>query len=103
MALLGFLLSGVAVVLGVVINAIFFLIIIRVILSWVSADPRNRLVQAIYSSTDPLLEPLRRRIPPLGMLDVSPIVLLLVLYFLEAFLVGSMKFYAAKLIQSSVA
>ncbi|MCC6952782.1 MAG: YggT family protein [Deltaproteobacteria bacterium] len=103
MALLGFLLSGVAGVLGVVINAIFFLIIIRVILSWVSADPRNRLVQAIYSSTDPLLEPLRRRIPPLGMLDVSPIVLLLVLYFLEAFLVGSMKFYAAKLIQSSVA
>ena len=52
-------------------------IIIGVLLSWVSPDPYNPIVQAIYSITEPLLAPFRRFTPNLGGLDISPIFALL--------------------------
>ncbi len=57
-----------------------WLIIIRILLSWFpNIDPYNPLVMILRQITDPLLEPARRVIPPLGMFDISPIVVLLVL------------------------
>ena len=56
-------------------------IIASALLSWVSPDPSNPLVQAIYSISEPLLRPFRRFVPLLGGLDLSPIAALLVFQF----------------------
>ncbi len=66
------------------------LIIARVLLSWVDPNPypSNEFKRVLFALTDPILEPLRRYIPPLGgMLDVSPIVAIVLLSFLQQLLV----------------
>jgi len=52
-------------------------IIVGALLSWVSPDPYNPIVQAIYGISEPLLAPFRRFVPPLGGLDITPIFALL--------------------------
>jgi YggT family protein len=52
-------------------------IIVGALLSWVSPDPSNPVVQAIYGISEPLLDPFRRIVPNIGGLDVSPILALL--------------------------
>ncbi len=49
------------------------------LLSWFPIDPRNPLVILLYDITEPILEPLRRVIPRLGMFDISPIVAILLI------------------------
>lgn len=63
------------------------MIVIRIILSWVSPNG-NRLTRFLGRFTDPLLIPFRRIIPPLGMFDLSPIVVLLLLNFVRAAIAG---------------
>lgn len=58
-------------------------IVIRIVLSWVMSFT-NPLLRFLRRITDPILEPFRRIIPPLGMFDISPIVVLLLLSFLQA-------------------
>jgi YggT family protein len=65
-----------------------WLIIIRVLMTWVSPDPSNPIVQIIASLTDPIMEPFRKIIPPLGMIDLSPIILIFLLEFLRIFLIN---------------
>jgi YggT family protein len=57
-------------------------LIVGALLSWVSPDPRNPLVQTIYGISEPLLAPIRRFLPHLGGIDLSPIVALLAFQFL---------------------
>lgn len=64
-----------------------WIIIIRSLMSWISPDPRNPVVQLIHSVTDPVMEPFRKIIPPLGPIDISPMVLIFLLYFLKVMLV----------------
>ncbi len=60
------------------------LIIIRAVLSWVGADPRNQLVRVIHSLTDPVLEPIQSVIPPIGgTIDISPLVALVFVQLLK--------------------
>ena len=54
-------------------------IFIRILLSWFQLDPRNPLLAALDSITEPILEPFRRIIPRIGMFDISPMVALIVL------------------------
>ena len=54
-------------------------IILRVILSWFSPSPNNRLFIILIQITEPLLSPLRRVIPRAGMLDFTPLVAIIVL------------------------
>lgn len=99
MIVLGNILLGLANVLYVLLNLMVYLVIGRAIISWVNADPNNGIVRFLYQSTEPLLTPLRRVIPPLGgSIDVTPIVLLLVLYFLQTTLVGILQGYARSLL-----
>lgn len=65
-----------------------FLILIRVLLSWVNVNPyrpaiNHPLVDLLHRITDPVLQPLRRIIPPLGGLDLSPVVALILLEILR--------------------
>jgi YggT family protein len=58
-------------------------IVIRIVLSWVMSFT-NPILRFLRRITDPILEPFRRIIPPLGMFDISPIIVLILLSFLQA-------------------
>lgn len=69
-----------------------FVIFARILLTWIpNLDPYHPAVQFLAQITDPVLEPARRIIPPIGMIDISPIVVLLVLGFV-ADILRSMAF-----------
>jgi YggT family protein len=59
-------------------------IIARALLSWFNMDPRSPLIQALNQITEPILEPIRRIMPRLGMIDLSPLIAILLLQFLSA-------------------
>jgi len=63
-----------------------FAIIARSLLPWFRVDPYNPVVQFLIQITEPLLAPIRRSIPLLGRLDFSPMVALLILWFVEQLL-----------------
>lgn len=72
--------------------AYFWIIIARAVLSWVSPDPFNPIVRFLYRVTEPVLRPIRHRLPTFQMgLDLSPMVVILAIYFLQAFLVESLR------------
>lgn len=59
-------------------------ILVRILLSWLGAGYGNRFMRFLFHLTEPLLAPLRRYIPTVGMFDVSPIVALLVIMICQA-------------------
>jgi YggT family protein len=75
-----------------VIFAIFWiiqwLVIIAAVASWLNPDPRNPIVQFLYRSTEPILRPFRRLLPPgrTGGIDFSPILVILILVLIRRFL-----------------
>jgi YggT family protein len=71
-----------------VFNLFFWLIIIRIIISWVSPGGYNPAVAMVYALTEPLLRPFRRIIPPLGGFDISPIFALIALGALVRLFMG---------------
>ncbi len=78
--------------------AYIWIIIARALLSWVNPDPFNPIVRFLYRITEPVLRPIRRRLPTRDMgLDLSPMVVLLILYVLESFLVSSLRDLAMSL------
>ncbi len=91
MFILGNFMGALAQLLAVVLRLYMWVIIIRALMSWVRPDPRNPVVQIPVRITEPVLDPIRRRLPTAGMrLDLSPMVALLAIYFLQAFVVGSL-------------
>ncbi len=80
--------SALANLLNVVLVAYMWIIIARAIISWVSPDPYNPIVRFLHRATEPVLSPVRDRLPTLAMgLDLSPMVVVLALYFLREFVV----------------
>ena len=66
---------------------VFTLVIVaRVILSWFSPSPTNRLAIILYQLTEPFLAPLRRIIPRVGMFDFTPLVAIILLQLIASFL-----------------
>ncbi len=92
-------LSGVAYVLDTVLFLYMWIIIIRAVISWVNPDPWNPIVQILHRLTDPVLLTIRRRIPfaIAGGMDLSPIIAILIIYFLQIAVVGSIKDMAMQL------
>jgi YggT family protein len=89
-------LSAVASVLGFALNLYMWLIIARAVLSWVSPDPYNPIVRFVHSVTEPVLYQVRRRLPAsFGGLDLSPVIVLMAIMFLERFVVESLHQMAA--------
>ena len=87
----GNLVAAIAQVVNIVLTIYMWVIIARAVLSWVNPDPHNTIVQIIYRATEPVLHWVRRRLPlNLGGLDISPIIVLLAIYFLKAFVVQSL-------------
>jgi YggT family protein len=64
-----------------------FVLLIRILITWIpNLDPYNPAVQLLFRVTDPVLEPARKIIPPIGMIDISPIVVFIVLGFVQRLL-----------------
>lgn len=66
------------------------LIFARVIFSWGRLSYRNRIMRFLYNTTEPLLGPLRRTLPPLGPFDISPIVAGLIVLLFRAAVAGTL-------------
>ncbi|MCE2452544.1 MAG: YggT family protein [Nitrospinae bacterium] len=81
--------NGIGVILSYLLTIYIWIIIIRALLSWVNPDPYNPIVQILYRLTEPVLAPVRYRMPDIGGIDASPIVVLLIIFFLQSFLVQS--------------
>lgn len=95
MFVLSNLLHAVAVVLDIVLTIYMWVIIVRALLSWVNPDPYNPIVQFLHSITEPVLYRVRKALPMPGMgLDLSPIIVLLAIVFLQSFVVQTLKMAA---------
>ena len=66
-------------ILRLFLEVLAFVIFLRAILSWFITDPRNPLLVALDYITEPILRPLRRIIPRIGMVDITPMVAILIL------------------------
>jgi YggT family protein len=64
--------------------ALIILILVRVVFSWVSPYPNNSVYRFVFRVTEPILGPVRRRLPAVSGMDLSPLVVTLVAYFLIA-------------------
>lgn len=91
------LLLALANLVNLVLEAYFWIIIAGAVLSWVNPDPSNPIVRFLHRVTEPVLRPVRRRLPTGMGLDFSPMVVLLAIYFLKWFLVGSLRDLALSL------
>jgi YggT family protein len=74
--------APIAHIVGYLIEFLGFAIIIRSLLSWFPIDRDGPVVQMLVSITDPVLEPLRRVIPPVGMLDLTPLIATILLFMI---------------------
>ncbi|NJD61815.1 MAG: YggT family protein [Deltaproteobacteria bacterium] len=98
MFVFGNFLSALARLLHFVLNGYMVIIVIRALLSWVNPDPYNPIVRIIHSITEPVLSPLRRRLPLMaGSIDFSPIVVILAIYFVDWFVVQTLADLAVRL------
>jgi YggT family protein len=70
-------------------NGLAFLIFVRTMLSWFPIDPSGPIVRGVFSVTDPVLEPLRRVIPRIGMIDLTPMVAMILLFAIASVLRGA--------------
>ena len=64
--------------------ALIILILVRVVFSWVSPYPNNSVYRFVVQVTEPILGPVRRRLPPVSGMDLSPLVVTLAAYFVIA-------------------
>jgi YggT family protein len=85
------LLEALAYILNLGLTIYMWIIIARAILSWVNPDPYNPIVRFLYNVTEPVLGWVRSRVPLIfGGLDLSPLLVLLAIVFLQRFLVSTM-------------
>lgn len=90
-------LDAIAGILDMALTFFMWLIIIRALISWVSPDPYNPIVRFLMSATDPVLRPVQRMLPPMSGLDLSPLVVIFIIYFLQAFVVRTLHDIALRM------
>lgn len=73
---------------SVLFYALSIAIVARVLLSWFNVDPFHPVIAFLDQITEPILSPLRRVIPPIGMIDITPIVALVLLQIVERILLS---------------
>lgn len=80
--------------LSMILNLVWWVFLIMIIMSWLISfnviNTRNQFVaglwQVVNAITDPILRPIRRIIPPMGGLDLSPLIVFVVIFFLQSFI-----------------
>jgi len=92
-------LLAIAKILDIGFTILYWLILIRALISWVNPDPYNPIVQFLYKTTEPILYPIRKLLPSgfrFG-IDISPIIAFLAIIFLKSFLVKALVDLALRL------
>ena len=93
------LLIALARILDIGLSVYMWIIIGRAVVSWVNADPYNPIVRFLYSVTEPVLSAVRRNLPvSYSGFDFSPILVILVIVFLQAFVVQTLFQLAQRLV-----
>jgi len=96
MFVLGNFIEALARIVNIGLTIYMWLIIIRALISWINPDPYNPIVRFLYRATEPVLYQIRRLIPLRGLgMDFSPIIVILIIVFLQSFLVRTMLQIAA--------
>ena len=91
MFIFGNIILGIAKVLDVALNVYMWVIIIRALISWVTPDPYNPIVQILTRTTEPVLRPIRKLAPPYKIgIDLSPLIAVLIIIFLQYALINTL-------------
>src|SRR5690606_11905839 len=86
----GLALAGVAAVLVTSLKIYFFALIVMIILSWVAPRANHPAAVLVMQLVEPIMAPVRKVIPPLGMLDLSPIVVFIGINLIDGIVVGQL-------------
>ncbi len=98
MFVLGNFLHAIAGVLNIVLTIYMWIVIISALITWVNPDPYNPIVRFLFSVTEPVFATVRRLLPFRYMsIDFSPLIVVLLIVFLQLFLVTSLEQFATKL------
>ncbi len=98
MFILGNFLITLASILDIILGIYKWIIIIAAVVSWVSPDPYNPIVRLLYRATEPVLRPVRNLIGTrLGPIDISPLLIILAIIFIQMFLLRSLAELGYKL------
>ena len=87
MLIVGNLLIAVAQLADLVLKLYSYMIIASALISWVNPDPYNPIVRFLHRATDPVLSRVRRVLPYMGGIDISPLLVVFAIYFLQGFVV----------------
>ncbi|MBW2634479.1 MAG: YggT family protein [Deltaproteobacteria bacterium] len=99
MYIIGYFIMAVAKVLDIVLICYMWVVVARAVLSWVNPDPFNPIVRFIHNITEPVINPIRVRIPiNFGGMDLSPIVVFAGIIFARTFVVNSLNQIALSLL-----
>ena len=80
--------EALATVIHFALSAYLFIVIARALISWINLDPYHPLVIFLHKVTEPVLAPIRRWLPLRGLgIDVSPVIVIFAIVFLQKFLV----------------
>ncbi len=90
MFVIGNLFIAVARIVDMILFFFYWIILLRAIVSWVNPDPFNSFVQFLNRMSEPILKPIRQKMP-MGRIDFSPIIAFILIIFLQAFLVASLQ------------
>jgi YggT family protein len=98
MFILGNLLLSIARILDIIITFLYWIIIIRALISWVNPDPFNPIVQFLQRVTEPILSPIKKVLKmQFWAIDISPIIAILCLIFIQSFFVRTLTDLALRL------
>jgi len=88
-------------ILHIVLMISIWILIIRAILSWIRIPALYSFSVILYYITEPILKPVRRFVPPhkFGGIDISPMIVILLIIFVDSFLVKSLSLYAHQLLR----
>jgi len=91
-------LAAIAKILDIALTLYMWIIIARAVVSWVNPDPYNPIIRFLNAVTEPVLYQIRRRLPiNFGGIDFSPIIVILVIVFIQSFLVRSLAEMAMRM------
>ena len=97
MFVVGNTLLGLATVLDYILTFYTWIIIARALISWVNPDPWNPIVQFLTRATEPVLAPIRRRLGWSMGVDLSPLIVIAIVWFLQIAVVQSIKDFAVRM------
>ena len=89
--------------LHIILNIYLWIIILRAVFSWIYVPSLYPFVRILYRLTEPVLRPVRRYVPParFGGLDISPIVVCILILFIDSVVVNSLARYAFRLLRGT--